>query len=63
MCLTSINGTQSKFIGLVYAVPMVIGNVLISIIFITVGEMLYKVILSEPWLVRARLITKLTAIG
>ena len=43
----SINGTQSKFIRLVYAVPIVIGNVLISIIFITIGEILYKVILGK----------------
>ena len=44
----SINGTQSKFIRLVYAVPIVIGDVLIFIIFIAVGEILYKVILSKP---------------
>ena len=43
----SINGTQSKFIGLVYTVPIVIGNVLISITFITIGEMLYKVIFGK----------------
>ena len=43
----SANRTQSKFIGLVHAVPIVIGNVLISIMFIAVGEMLYKVILSK----------------
>ena len=59
----SINGTQSEFIRLVYAVPMVIGNVLIFIIFITIGEILYKVILRELWLVRARLVIKQTAIG
>ena len=47
MYLTSINGTQSKFIRLVYTVPIVIGNVLISITFITIGEMLYKVILGK----------------
>ena len=28
-------------------VPIVIGNILISTTFITIGEMLYKVILSE----------------
>ena len=43
----SVNRTQFKFIGLVYTVPVVIGDVLISIIFITVGEMLHEVILSE----------------
>ena len=43
----SVNGTQFKFIGLVYTVPIVIGNVLIFIIFITIGEILYKVILSK----------------
>ena len=31
--------------------------------FITIGEMLYKVILSKPWLVRARLVIKQTVIG
>jgi len=29
-------------------VPIVIGNVLIFITFITIGEILYKVILSKP---------------
>jgi len=43
----SINRTQFKFIGLVYTVPMVIGDVSIFITFIAVGEMLYKVILSK----------------
>jgi len=43
----STNRTQSEFIGLVYAVPIVIGNVLISTTFITVGEMSYKVILGK----------------
>ena len=47
MCLISANKTQSKFIKLVYIVPVVIGNILISIMFITVGEILYKVILSK----------------
>ena len=42
---------------------MVIGNVLIFMTFITVGEMLYKVILSKLWLVRARLVIKRTATG
>ena len=42
---------------------MVIGNILISIIFITVGEILHKVILGELWLIRARLVTKRTIIG
>ena len=48
---------------MVYAVPIVIGDVLISITFIAVGEMLYKVILSELWLVRAKLAIKRTATG
>ena len=52
-----------EFIGLVYIAPIVIGNVLIFIIFITIGEILYKVILRELWLVRARLVIKQTAIG
>ena len=59
----SANRTQSKFIGLVYTVPIVISNVLISMTFITVGEMLYKVILGKLQLIRARLVTKRTAIG
>jgi hypothetical protein len=48
---------------LVYAVPVVIGDVSISTTFITVGEMSYEVILGKLWLVRARLATKQTAIG
>ena len=43
----SANRTQSKFIRLVYIAPIVIGNVLISITFIAIGEILYKVILSK----------------
>ena len=43
----STNGTQSEFIKLIYAAPIVISDVLISTTFITVGEILYKVILSE----------------
>ena len=46
-----------------HAVPIVIGNISISTTFIAVGEMLYKVILSKLWLVRAKLATKRTAIG
>ena len=41
------NRTQSKFIKLVYIAPIVIGNVLISTTFITVGEMSHKVILNK----------------
>jgi len=44
-------------------VPMVIGDVLISIMFIAIGEILYKVILGKLWLVRARLVMKRIAIG
>lgn len=61
--LTSANGTQSEFIGLVHAVPVVIGDVSISTTFIAVGEMSHEVILGEPWSVRARLATKRTATG
>jgi hypothetical protein len=43
----SVNRTQSKFIRLVCIVPIVIGNVLISIIFIAIREILYKIILSK----------------
>ena len=43
----SANGTQSKFIRLVHAVPVVINNISISIMFITIGEMSHEVILSE----------------
>ena len=39
-----------------HAAPIVVGGVLISTTFITIGEMPYKVILSKPWLVRARLV-------
>ena len=49
--------------GLVYIVPMVIGNISISTTFITVGEMLYKVIFSKPQLVKAKLVTKQTVIN
>ena len=59
----STNRTQSKFIRLVYTVPIVIGNVLIFIIFITIREILYKVILSKLQLVKAKLVIKRTIIG
>ena len=39
-------------------VPVTINNVLIFTIFIAVREILYKVILSKPWLIKARLIIK-----
>ena len=61
--LTSANGTQSEFIGLVHAAPVVIGGVSISTTFIAVGEMSHEVILGEPWSVRARLATNRTATG
>ena len=59
----SANKTQSKFIRLVHMVPIVIGDVLISIMFIAIGEILYKVILGELQLVRAKLVIKRTVIG
>ena len=59
----SANRTQFKFIGLAYTIPVVIGDVSISTIFIIVGEMSYKVIFSEPQSVKARLVIKQTAIG
>ena len=43
----SANRTQFKFIRLVYAIPVVIRDVLISTIFIIIGEMSYEVILSK----------------
>jgi len=43
----STNGTQFKFIELIYTVHIVINNVLIFTMFIAVGEMLYKVILNK----------------
>ena len=61
--LTSANGTQSEFIGLAHAIPVVIGDVSISTIFVIVGEMSHEVILGKPWSVRARLATKRTATG
>ena len=48
---------------MVYIVLIVIGDVLIFIMFIAVGEMLYKVIFGELWLVRARLVMKRTVMG
>ena len=59
----SANKTQFKFIKLVYAVPMVINNVLIFITFIAIGEILYKVIFSKLQLVKAKLVIKQTAMG
>ena len=44
----SANKTQFKFIRLTYTIPVVIGDVLISTIFIIIGEMSYKAILSKP---------------
>ena len=39
-------------------VSIVIGNVLIFIMFIAVGEMSHKVILGKLWLIRAKLVIK-----
>jgi len=44
----SINKTWLKFIRLVYTAPIIIGDVLISIMFIIIGDILYKEILSKP---------------
>ena len=59
----SANRTQSKFIRLVYVIPVVIRDVLISTTFIIIGEMSYEVILSKLQLVRARLVIKQTTTG
>ena len=61
--LTTVNGTQSGFIGLIQQVPVTIGNVSILTTFVIVEEMSYKIILSKPQVVQAQLITKQTAIG
>jgi hypothetical protein len=61
--LKTIDGAQSGIIGLIQQVPVTIGMVSILTTFVVVKEMSYKIILGEPWAVRAQLAMERTAIG
>ena len=60
--LKTTDGAQSSIIGFIQT-PVTIGKVSILTTFVVVKEMSYKIILGEPWAVRAQLAMERTATG
>ena len=60
--LKTTDGAQSGIIGFIQT-PVTIGMVSILTTFVIVKEMSYKIILGEPWAVRAQLVIERTVIG